>query len=387
MVCLALAPLVPITAAMVVPEALLRRQLQFRAIAVRTLVGGVVGGAAGVGLALAGAGVWALVVQQLVIGVVGLAVLWIVCPWRPSRPVRWGAIRDLLPFVGHATNGGFATLLCSRADQFVAGVLFGPVAVGIYRLAIRLPEMVVDVAARSLQQVALPALSRLQTDRAAFGARLADLQHMGAVTGLPLLGVLVAVAEPLVALLGPQWEGTALPLQLLCVYAAATVFGVILGPALSALGHPGRLAVVAWVQGIGGLAVLVVVGLAMTGRAPGTQAASLALTMIGVEIVVNIVMLEVTRRSIGGAKLRLLRPCLPAALAGVAAAAAPLALLRVAGPFPPVVQLAIDGAVAGLAAAAVLVTVDGRVRSILRRRVLRPKVARPAAAAPSPAER
>ena len=139
---------------------------------------------------------------------------------------------------------GIGTLLSNRADIIVAGLFFGPAATGIYRLAARLPDVLVEATVRSLQQVALPSLSRLQGDRVAFAAHLTRLQHFGAALGLPALGILAATASPLVAVLGPQWSGTETPMRLLCLYAAANVYRVLLGPALQAIGRPARLAAV-----------------------------------------------------------------------------------------------------------------------------------------------
>lgn len=379
-VCLALSPLVPVHALMVVPEAVLRRAMRFRAIAVRTLAGAVAGGVAGVALAVAGAGLWALVAQQLVTGLASVVVLWLACPWRPRRRPRIGAIRDLWRFSAHSASAGIGLTLSTRADQFVTGLLFGPVAMGFYRLAVRLPEMLVEVTARSLQQVALPALSRLQEDRAAFARRLGDLQHLAAVAGLPLLGLLAGAAGPLVALLGPEWDGTRLPLQLLCLFAAANVYGVLLGPALQAIGHPGRLAALAWLRGLIGVAVFLAVGLAVASREPADQAAAIALAAVIVQVVLNAVGIQVTRRTVRGAQVRLLAPTGPAVLAALAAAAVPLSLERFGVvPAPALLALLVHGAAGGMAAAAVLWATDRRLRSLVRRR------GRPAATAePAP---
>ncbi|MFD0823109.1 lipopolysaccharide biosynthesis protein, partial [Micromonospora zhanjiangensis] len=261
-VCLALTPMVVLQGLAIVPEAVLRRELRFRAVAVRTLVAAVLSGAARVVLALAGAGVRALVVQQLVTAVTSLVVLWVACPWRPSRRPRLGAIRELWAYSAHSANAGLAMLLSAKAELIFTGLFFGPVATGIYRLAARLPDMLVDVTVRSIQQVSLPSLSRLQSDRAAFAAHLIELQHLGTAVGLPVLGVLAATAGPLVDLLGPQWAGSELPMRLLCLYGAANVYGLLLGPALQAIGRPAKLAAIAWTRGVLGVLTLAAVGTA-----------------------------------------------------------------------------------------------------------------------------
>lgn len=366
-VCLALSPLVLVQALTIVPEALLRRELRFRAVAVRTLAAAVFSGAVGVVLALAGAGVWALVGQQLSNGLINLVVLWAVCPWRPRRRLRLGAMRDLWGFSAHATNAGIAWLIGSRADLICAGAFFGPVAAGIYRVATRLPDMLVDVAVRSIQQVALPSLARLQTDRAAFGAQLVRLQHLGAVAGLPALGVLAALAGPLVALLGPEWTGTEAPLRVLCLYGALNVYTVLLGPALQAIGQPGRLAVLTWLRALLTVPALVAVGTLVTGGDPPDQAVAVALTGVVLQLVVGVLYLWVTvHRAARTPVRRFLAPTLPAVVATVAAALVPLGVDRLglaAG--PPLVSLLITGGAGAGVAAAVLWAADRRLRGFV----------------------
>ena len=370
-VCLALTPVVFLHATMLVPEAVLRRRMRFQAVALRTLASALAGGVAGIGLALAGAGVWALVAQQVVTAVTNAVVLWLISPWRPRRRPRLAGVRDLWRFSAHSTNAGLAVYLSNRADQLLTGLMFGPLAVGIYRLAIRLPEMVLDASARSLQQVSLPALSRLQHDRDAFAARLADLQHVGAVVALPALGLLAGLADPLVDFLGPQWAGAELPLRLLCCYAALAVYGVLLGPALQAAGHPGRLAALAWLRGLLGAAVFLGVGAAMTGRQAGVQAAAIATAAAATQLVVVTVTQQITRRTIG-VKPRLIRPTLPAVAAVVGAAGVPLALelagVRVGPPLP---HLLVAGAAGAVAAGILLWLFDRRLRAMVRRRLSR----------------
>jgi teichuronic acid exporter len=370
-VCLALSPLVLMQALTIVPEAVLRRELRFKSVAVRTLSASVVSGVVGVVLAVLGAGVWALVAQSLVNAFVGLVVLWTVCPWRPSGSMRLGAIRDLWKFSLHSANAGLGSMLSSKSDIIFTGLFFGPVATGIYRLAARLPDMLVDVTVRSLQQVALPSLSRLQHEREAFVRHLTTLQHLGALTGLPLLGVLVAAAGPLVDFLGPQWSGTEVPLALLCLYGALNAYGVLLGPALQAIGQPAKLAAILWTRGILGVVVFAGVGTLLHDSSAATQATAIALAAIAMQVMMNATSIWVTvSRAIGGSVPRFLAPTLPAVLAGAAAAAVPWALAALGlSVEPPLLALFCYAAIAGVVAGALLWVTDRRLRVLVRKKL------------------
>ena len=54
-----------------------RRQFAFRTLALRSLVGRVVGGGIGISAAFMGAGLWSLVLQQIFIAAIGSFVLWV----------------------------------------------------------------------------------------------------------------------------------------------------------------------------------------------------------------------------------------------------------------------------------------------------------------------
>lgn len=370
-VCLALAPLVLLQGLAVVPEAILRRELQFRAVALRTLLASTLSGVVAVALALAGAGIWALVAQQLVNAVAGLVVLWLVCPWRPSRRPRPGAIRDLWAFSAHSANAAIGMQLSNKAEIIFTGLFFGPVATGIYRLAARLPDMLLDVTGRSIQQVALPSLARLQSDRRRFAAHLNELQHLGTIAALPVLGVLAAVAEPLIALLGPQWDGTATPLRLLCLFCAVNSYGILLGPALQAIGQPGKLAALLWSRGLLGLVALAVVGSLLTGHGDVTGATAVALTAVGLQTVVTTAAIVVCVRRAAGASVRaFLTPTAPAVLAALLAAASPWAVGPLIGAdLPPGLALPVTGAVAAGLATVLLWCADARLRRLVRTRL------------------
>jgi PST family polysaccharide transporter len=68
----------------IVQHALMERQLDFKRLALRSNLSVLLGGVAGVPLALAGAGVWALVAQQLVLETTLLVMMWLLNPWRPG---------------------------------------------------------------------------------------------------------------------------------------------------------------------------------------------------------------------------------------------------------------------------------------------------------------
>ncbi|WP_018351196.1 lipopolysaccharide biosynthesis protein [Longispora albida] len=366
-VCLALTPLLPMLALSLIPEALLRRELKFKTLTVRSLSSVLAGGVAGLGLALAGYGVWALAAQQLVMAGVGVAVLWFTTDWRPGRPA-WKPAKELWAFSSRSALASVGLLVGTRGYLLVTGAFFGTTAVGLLRLASRLSETLVDVAARSLQQVSLPALSRLQDDKQAFAAQLGKFQHMGALLGLPTLGVLAGIAHPFMVLLGADWAPAADALQLLCLVGAVNVYGVLLGPALQAAGRPGALSVVLWGQAVLSVGGYAAVGLLTSGSSVAAQVTGIALTTLVSEFVAVSGALWYTMRRVLGVPLwPALAPTVPAALAGVVGFLTVALGDRMSRSLDPLLAVILEGAAGVLVVGALVLGFDTRARDLAGR--------------------
>lgn len=338
---------IPVTSLVVVQEAVLRRQLAFKQLAIRTWVSAGAGGAVGVAGAFAGWGVWALVAQQLATVLVAAVVLWSVAGWRPRARFDRASARDLWSYSVRSTGASLAVFLGGRVDLLLAGPLFGPVVVGLYRMANRVTTLVVDVSARSIQAVSLPALAELQDDRAAFRDRLLRMQRQTTMVCVPALAVAAGVAGHIEGILGPGWVGTADALRVLAVGQVATSLTLLVGPALQAVGRPGVTAAVSWVWLVVGVGA--VWGSSFVGGYARTTVLSLAVS--GAALVATALHCLVAREVLGLSVRRMIVAWAPGLVGGTAAAlAAHLTSTALDGASPWWGLLA--GGAAGLAAGA-----------------------------------
>ena len=202
----ALSPMFILAALASVPQALLRRDLQFRELAVRGFVATVAGGAVGVAMALAGLGVWSLVGQILANVVVGTTVLWLACRWRPGRAVSRSSFVELFRFGANVLGERVAYFTSRRSDDFLIGLVLGPVALGLYTAAYRILLLLTEVMIWTVEGVAFPLFSRLQQDaertRRAF---YAVTQLSSAVATPAFLGLAFLAPELTRAVFGPRW--------------------------------------------------------------------------------------------------------------------------------------------------------------------------------------
>lgn len=259
-VLMALAPILPLTALSAVPMAILQRELRFREIAVREMGASLLSAAVGLGLAVAGAGVWALVAQSISQTAVGTVLVIGMSKWRPSRRVSRAAFSRLRRFGGPVLGFNIMLAIRDRLEQFLLGALLGVSALGYWSVAMRLLALLSDVSVGVLDTVALPMFAatrgRPERFRRAFEQAVGSAQ----VLLVPVLAVL-AVASPFVVpwAFGAQWGPAVLPAQALCLAYGIAGLASFNRSALLAHGRPGVECLLVGAQLAVRLALVVVV--------------------------------------------------------------------------------------------------------------------------------
>jgi PST family polysaccharide transporter len=245
-VLMALSLLLPIKGLTVVQEAVLRRALNFRALAIRGNAGMLVGGVVGVTAALFGAGVWALVAQQLVAAIVSLVLLWAIADWRPRMRFSREHARELLTFSLKVLFARIGVFLEGRIDAIVIGPFLGPAAVGLLRLAERAIDTITHVSAHPAALLSLPHLSRSQEDGKENRQELSRCIEAATILTFPAMVALAILADDLMSVLGEDWVAAAPALRLFCIAGALRAITVVVGQALQAAGRPMLYAILMW---------------------------------------------------------------------------------------------------------------------------------------------
>ncbi|MBB5872081.1 PST family polysaccharide transporter [Allocatelliglobosispora scoriae] len=366
-VCLALAPVILLSAINVIPDAVLNRKLAMKTIAVRVLAAGLAGGLAGLGAALAGAGVWALVTQQLVTPVVAAFLLWRITPWRPRRP-RWAVLKPALIDIRTTSlqtiSGSIGNFIATRSDAIIMGQFLGPTAIGQYRFAQRFSQMALDISARGLQQVSLPELARHNADNRLLAANLRRLVHLGMLFSTPVLAILAASAESFANFIGPQWADATTPLRILCAFFAISVIGNLLAPGLQAAQRPGLPALFTWIAAGLNLAGMLLAVWLTRDDAGITRLVAIAVAAFLGEFAITVAMIWVTYRRVLRVPVRtLLVPLIPVVLVGGITYGVGYAFEELLpGGINSFLRLVIVGSAAAVTAGTALVLLDSVVR-------------------------
>jgi PST family polysaccharide transporter len=273
----ALSLCIPIEAFAIVQKSLLSKQMDFKAISIRSNVSVLISGIIGIAMAFAGFGVWALVAQQILRDFTALVLLWKLSPWRPRFRFSWKHLKDLMHFSISNFIGQFAIFADSQAGSILLGVFFGPVAVGLYRIADRLVNSVVAMATSSIQSVSLPEFSRHQDNPSELRKSALSCVRLSSAMTIPALAGLAAVSGPLMATLGSKWLPASDVLKVLSVLGMSAVFAYFTGPLLQALSRPHHLAVLEWARSAVGVVFLAVAGYLVRGGTLTQQIIGLSL--------------------------------------------------------------------------------------------------------------
>lgn len=246
---------VPLSALSRTTAALLERELRFRPLAVRQLIGNVAGAAVAVPLALHGAGVWTLVGQVLVAALVSTVLLWLLTDWRPSWEFSRDSLRSMLSFGVHTLGIDLLAALQANLDKIVVGALFDARTLGYYFVAQRATGVVLELATSVLGRVSLSVMSRVQSDRERLNRALRQLTLASSVVALPTFAMLAVFADDLLPLLvGDGWSRSVPLFQVLTLSSALAAVMFFDVNALTAVGRPAvalRLSILLNVVGVG----------------------------------------------------------------------------------------------------------------------------------------
>ena len=228
-VMLVFACIVPIGALQVLPNALLTRQMRFRALGLTEVATSLASIIATVALAMGGWGVWSLVYGQLAGSVVSTACNWLACRWLPSAPKRFAGLIEDVKFGSGLLGSNLANFLIQSGDNMIVGVTTGTAALGLYDRSYRLVVQPLGQLVAPIGRVAVPLLARLVGRPEVYARTYLDLFRALALLTMPLMLVCIVNADSVIAVLfGPRWAAAAPVFAWVCVGGlTSAVYGSI----------------------------------------------------------------------------------------------------------------------------------------------------------------
>jgi O-antigen/teichoic acid export membrane protein len=211
-----ISPIFVLTALGSTHTALLNREMDFKSLEIRMMVGTLIGAVVGVSAAVAGAGAEAIIVQYLVTAASSTVLVWITLRWRPTLQVSIASLRSLGGYSARVFGSRVLFYVSRNADSLLIGRFLGASALGAYTVAYNIMLVPFSKVAGPIQEVMFPAMSRIQDDRPRIGSLWLRVNHVVAAFSLPaMLGLVVAAPEFVTVVLGERWAAAVTPVQIL----------------------------------------------------------------------------------------------------------------------------------------------------------------------------
>lgn len=232
-------------------QAILKRSLDFKGLALRTVVARLCGGAVGIVMAILGNGVWSLVGQSLVNGFVGIFMLWRVNEWRPGFRVRWDYLKEMLGFGINILGVKIINYFNISFDNLLIGYFLGKEPLGYYTVAHNLMIKVYILLSGVILSVFFPTFSRMQDDLPRLrNAFLKTLRFTGYIVIPMFLGMFTLASELVTVLFDVKWLPSVPTLRILAITGIFMALLSFTGQVLLAIGESKQFF---WLKTLGGM--------------------------------------------------------------------------------------------------------------------------------------
>lgn len=354
-----------------VPQALLSRRMDFRTQARVNIGAAMLAAIAAPICALTGLGVWTLVLAPLTLFSARAIGLFLLGRWWVPPSFRFTGAGGVFGFGMAVLISEILWFVQTQADVFIAGRNMAAHEVGIYTTSLFLTQILINKFVPSLNEVAFPAYSRIQGDRAMVAAGFAKSVRLVMLVAIPFSFGLALTAQPLVlTVLGEKWSDTIPVIRVLGYAMPFVTLQILYTPATNALGRPG---IAAWISGAGAFimptAYLIAVRHGPVGMAYAWLLGFPLLTLVATILSVPV---------IGISARMLLAALTPSIVAGGIMAAVVIGADMLLPPLPPLPHVAVLAAVGAAAyGLALLVTARSVIAELIA--LAMPRRVRPAA--------
>jgi len=199
----------------------MRRSGNFKMLASRTLLGKIVGGFAGIAVALCGLGARAVIAQALIMEFVSIIVLMRADRRRIAFHIDGAFLRELIKAGTPVAINALSSQTLQRGVNVVLGMTAGANAVGMFNMAMRIIDLPRTAIYNGLLSYALPAFSRRSAEPLRLLGIIGDSTVVSSFLLTPLfLGIALTASDLILLIFGAKWAEAIPLLQVLACTAA-----------------------------------------------------------------------------------------------------------------------------------------------------------------------
>lgn len=221
-----------------VQQAYVSKNMMFKKFFFSTSIGTIVSAFVGIGIALKGGGVWALVCQQLCNSFMDTIILWFTVKWRPILKFDINRLRILISYGWKVLATNLINTLYDNLKNLIIGKKYSASDLAFYSKGKQLPEMIVTNINSSISSVLFPAMALIQDDKERLKNSIRKSIKVSSFLLLPLMAGLFVLADDVIKLLlTDKWSFCIPYLRIACIYLSTYPINTANLQALNAIGR------------------------------------------------------------------------------------------------------------------------------------------------------
>lgn len=206
-----------INAFAIIQRTILMKNIDFKTQTKISLISSISSGIVGIGMALVGFGVWALVGQQISRQGLNTIFLWVYAKWFPKIQFSLESFKELFGFGWKLLVSGLIDTVWREIYQVVIGKCYAPAMLGQYTRAQQFASIFSSNLTSVVQRVSYPVLSSIQDDKVRLKAAYKRIVKTAMLpTFILMLGMAGSAKSLIQVLVGDQWLPAVPLLQLIC---------------------------------------------------------------------------------------------------------------------------------------------------------------------------
>lgn len=202
----------------IVQQSKITIMLDFKKLAIASLLGVVIGGTVGIVMAYMGYGVWALIVQDLLNNIIRVAVIWIFSKWAPKFAFSFNSFKTLFSFGSKLLLSTLLHTAYTNIYSLIIGKKYTSSDLGFYSRAYTLANFPSTNFTSVIDRAVYPVFCRHQDDKGQLDILFLKYMKMACYIIFPIMIAIAVVAEPLIrVILTDVWLDAVPLLQILAV--------------------------------------------------------------------------------------------------------------------------------------------------------------------------
>lgn len=215
----------------------IRKNLKFKKLSKVTITTSIISLIVTVAMAYLGYGVWSLVVQNFITAFIPCIYFWVTMNWRPTWEYSWASFKELFSFGFYMFLTHLFTTFSQRITGLLIGRWFNPATMGYYTKASTTSKHLTLSISGVMIQTTYPLYASVQDDTERLINMVKRITSTLAYLTVPILSLLILIAEPLIVLLySDRWLESVPYFQILCIGGMAGCLQSVNQQTIAAIG-------------------------------------------------------------------------------------------------------------------------------------------------------